>query len=623
MNDQSRGDADGANPPPEYSGISAGQPTVRRVRKRTNVRSKSYKRKRRLVAASGIAAMVIVAFGLWLGYSAREARTNLYEARNHAQLAKNALLAGNTEDAERSSADADKYATKAHDFTHNLPWSLAASVPWLGSPFETSQQISDVVQGLTSDVLKPAVAAGTSLAPNELLASGGKVNLRPLQDAAPVLQQTAEAALSLNVQAQRIEEPAFMGSVKDARAQLQDQTAELSKLLGNTAIAAEVAPTMLGADGPRNYFMAFQTNAEARSTGGLLGGYGIVRANDGVARIDSLGRNSDLPMDSQPIDLGPEYDAQYGRSRPTTDFRNSNLSSHFPYAAQIWKSLWAQDSGEQVDGVIATDPVALSYVLSAIGPITMPDGEVINADNVVELTESTAYLRFADDNNARKQYLQTVAARVVDKMTSQIKSPQRLLDALGRAVNERRIAVWSAHPDEQKVLAGTPLGHTVPDDDAPFAGVLINNQAGNKLDYYLTREIDYSAESCSEDSRRSKVTVRLTNTTPDGDFPDYVAGTFVNDLGVPKGTNVSVVSLLATQGAHLRNVTVDGKPTLFLSGRELGHPIFDVLVPVPQGKTTEITYQLTEPTAPGEARVPVQPLVDSPNVTVNVPNCGS
>ncbi|RYH33927.1 MAG: hypothetical protein EON54_20140, partial [Alcaligenaceae bacterium] len=75
--------------------------------------------------------------------------------------------------------------------------------------------------------------------------------------------------------------------------------------------------------------------------------------------------------------------------------------------------------------------------------------------------------------------------------------------------------------------------------------------------------------------------------------------------------------------AQLRNVTIDGKPTMFLTGRELGHPLFDVLVPVRQGQTTEIKYQLTEPATPGEARVPVQPLVDDPSVTVNVPNCGA
>ncbi|MDA6302649.1 hypothetical protein OSK26_24965, partial [Escherichia coli] len=80
------------------------------------------------------------------------------------------------------------------------------------------------------------------------------------------------------------------------------------------------------------------------------------------------------------------------------------------------------------------------------------------------------YIRYAGisdteivaNNVARKTYLQTIAAKVVEKMTGNIASPQLLLDAIGKAVSERRIAVWSAHPEEQAVLAGTPLGHTVP-----------------------------------------------------------------------------------------------------------------------------------------------------------------
>ena len=147
---------------------------------------------------------------------------------------------------------------------------------------------------------------------------------------------------------------------------------------------------------------------------------------------------------------------QYGFTNPTTDFRNSNQSSHFPYAAQIWKSMWAQQSGMNVDGVIAIDPVALSYILGAVGPVTMPDGEVITQDNVVELTESTAYRRFPTDQIARKKYLQDIANEVVKKMTGRIESPRKLLDALGKAVSERRIAVWSSSPADQTASRGNP-----------------------------------------------------------------------------------------------------------------------------------------------------------------------
>lgn len=604
----------------ESQSIESAPPSPTRVRTRRRVQTSH--RRRNIVAGLGITAVVAAAFVAWLGYTALEVKGNLELARDHAQSTKTALLAGDTDGAQRSAADADKYANLAYSDTNSISWGIASAIPFVGSPFETTKQMTSVVHGLTTDVLLPAVDAGTALAPRELIQPGGRIALEPLRDAAPVLEQTTAAAQQLSAQAQAVPESRFVSAVNDARTSLVDQTTDLTTLLGNTSTAASLAPAMLGLDGPRNYFIGFQTNAEARGTGGLLGGYGIIRAVDGTASVDTLGRNSDLGMKNIPMDLGPDFENLYGANRPTSDFRNSNLSSHFPYAAQIWQSLWFQESGgELVDGAIAIDPIALSYILDVVGPVTMPDGEVVSADNVVELTESTAYIRFADDNNARKEYLQTIAALVVDKMTGKISSPGALLDAVGRGVSEGRIAVWSAKPQEQEVLASTPLGHTLPSDEAPFAGVVINNQAGNKLDYYLTRSIYYSAESCDGDTRSSTVTISLTNNAPPVDLPDYVDGMVVNPKNLPDGTNMAAVSLVATQGANLDSVAVDGMISFARSGKEQGHPVFMTLATIPQGETVDVVFHLTEPTGAGEARVPVQPLVDDPTVTIDVPIC--
>ncbi|GCE39565.1 Methyl-accepting chemotaxis protein [Rhodococcus wratislaviensis] len=583
--------------------------------------------RRRVALGVGVATVAIIA---WFGYSAWDVQHNLTNARDNAELAKKSLLTGDSEAAQRASADAEASAVDGQQSLHSAPWRVVAAIPGVGAPFKSAQEMSDVVVGLTRDVLTPAVETGSALSPKDLVADGGKVQLRPLRDAAPQLEQISLSARSLADQAHQVSEGGYLGLVNDVRTELQSQTDDVAKLLENTATGAKIVPAMLGADGPRTYFMAFQTNAEARGTGGLVGGYGVIRAEGGEVEVDTLGKNSEVSYDHEPLDLGPEYKALYGKYDPSTDIRNSNFSSHFPYAAQIWQSMWKQESGETVDGAIATDPVALSYVLDAVGPITMPDGEKVTADNVVELTMSTAYTRFIDDetngkaggNEARKNYLQTIASKVVDKMTGDIKSPQKLLDAVGKAASERRIAVWSAHPDEQAIIAGTPLGFTIPEDPAPYAGVVVNNNAGNKLDYYLTREIDYTAETCTGETRTSTVTVRLTNHTPDRDFPRYVAGTY-NGRPVPSGTNLAMVSLLATNGATLTKATLDGKQTFAVNGSELGHPVFIVPTTVPKGKTVELRYELTEPATAGKARVPVQPLVDEPKVTVNVPNCGN
>jgi Protein of unknown function (DUF4012) len=577
------------------------------------------------IASAGLLMLVVAGFAGWLGVQATHAKTYLEKARSDAQQARNALSKGNIDDATRWVDAAQSDARQAQDATHSLPWNIASVVPWLGSPFKTGKQISDVVSGLASEILRPSVDVGIALSPDHLLASDGRVDIQLLRDKAPNLDEISTAATKLEAQAKAISDPAYLSAIRDARSALQTQTSDLAGLLENTALAGRLAPSMMGADGPRTYFIGFQTNAEARATGGLLGGFGILRFDNGSATVDTLGRNSQLDKRFTPLDLGTEFTIQYGFADPTTDFRNSNVSSHFPYAAQIWKSMWEQQSGQKVDGVISIDPVALSYILGAVGPVTLADGETITKDNVVELTESTTYIRFADDNNTRKQYLQDVASAVVRKMTGHLDSPRQLLDALGKSVSEGRIAVWSASAAEQKLLEQTSLAHIVPDDPAPYASVIVNNLGGNKLDYYLTREIEYSAGACDSATRKTAVTVRLTNNVPDTPLPDYVIGTSgldqFQEVDIPKASNATSVTLLATKGATLTGVYVNGMKTRAFGGIERGHPIYEVQLALLRGEPVVVRFELTEPTTPGAARVPIQPLRDEVNPKVSVPEC--
>ena len=70
-------------------------------------------------------------------------------------------------------------------------------------------------------------------------------------------------------------------------------------------------------------------------------------------------------------------------SDPTTDYRDSNVSPNFPYAAQVWVAQWQAQSGQQLDGAITLDPTALSYLLRVTGPATLPDGTKVTPRNVV------------------------------------------------------------------------------------------------------------------------------------------------------------------------------------------------------------------------------------------------
>jgi hypothetical protein len=133
-----------------------------------------------------------------------------------------------------------------------MPWNIAAAVPLIGSPLKTTQQISDVVVGLADDVLLPGATMGAGLSPNNLI-DGTRINLKLLREEEPRLSELSAAAAKLDAKSQAISKPAFLSLIRDARSQLQDQTSKLAQLLGNTALSARLAPSMLGADGPRTY----------------------------------------------------------------------------------------------------------------------------------------------------------------------------------------------------------------------------------------------------------------------------------------------------------------------------------------------------------------------------------
>lgn len=575
-------------------------------------------------AALAVLALLVV-FGGWLGLNALSAKSNLEQARGDAQHVKDALLKGEADAATQAAENAVAHAQSAQAAAHSVPWNIAAAIPFVGDPFKTGQQISDVVAGLATDILQPAAQAGIGLSPSKLY-SNGRIDVQLLRQQEPELAELADSAGKLDTQAAAISSSGWLSPITKARENLQDQTAELSTLLRDSALAAQIAPAMMGADGPRAYLLAFQTNAEARGTGGLIGGTGILRFDNGKPTVDTLQPNSELYDAKADIDLGPEFNDVYGSSNPYTDIRNSNQSSNFPYAAQIWKSMWERQGGAKVDGVIATDPVALSYILSAVGPVTAPDGQVVTEENVVELTESTAYIKFPIDQVARKKYLQDIANAVVKAITGNVESPRTMLEALGRAAGERRIMVWSAFPEEQKILEQTPLAHVIPEDSAPLAEVVINNFGGNKMDYYLKREIEYAADGCDGDMRNSTVTVRLTNTIGDTrGLPEYIAGSLGlppdMPIRLPPGSMVSSVRVIATKGAKLVGLTADGERTAAITKVERGHPAFEVQVVIPPGQSGELVFQLSEPTSKGEARVPVQPLLDPVTPQVSVPEC--
>jgi hypothetical protein len=203
-----------------------------------------------------------------------------------------------------------------------------------------------------------------------------------------------------------------------------------------------------------------------------------------------------------------EYTSLY-RSDPAI-WQNSNLSPHFPYGAQIWMELWRLQSGEKLDGVIAVDPTALSYLLKSTGPITLASGESITADNVVQKTLKDAYKRYEKDNDARKQYLVDIMNATFARFTSMQFSKIGLAKQVVPVLLQNRLLIYSSDESTQDALSLTKLGGTMnlgPNNE--YRAVILNIDA-SKLDYYLDRAITVKTTQCGVNAK-TEVSIKVTN----------------------------------------------------------------------------------------------------------------
>ena len=297
---------------------------------------------------------------------------------------------------------------------------------------------------------------------------------------------------------------------------------QISSLLGvnfsniKDEIQAGVAAgaVLAGADKPKKYLIAFQNSAEARGTGGILGAYAIIEFDNGDIKILKTGSNAELKWNTELIIKMPdEFMRLYGKNPAI--WQNSNLSPHFPYGAKIWMANWEKQFGGKLDGAIAVDPTALSYILRSTGEIRLKSGEKITSENVVEETLKNAYERYEKDNDARKQYLVEIMNATAVKLTTGEYSKVKMAKALRDGIKANRILIYSTNQSAQKQLEKVRLGGHLGLAANNEYRTVIQNIDASKLDYYLDRSVTIESKSCQK-VKQTQVRLRVTNTLETG-----------------------------------------------------------------------------------------------------------
>lgn len=596
------------------------------------------KRIRVLLYCAVSAAIVFLAAAGWLRNEALAAGRDLTAAQCDAARLRTELAAGDLTAARRLLANDMALTSDARRRVSGVLWSATSTVPLAGRGARTVRGMVEAADRLTHSALPELIDAVNDVRRAQGGQPGARVDLRAFSAGESMLEGSSRTFNAVTSALDRLPHSTGISDVDHARSTFYHRTAIMSSAMSQVAGIVHDLPSMLGGNGARRYFLAIQTNAEARGTGGLVGAYGIVAADHGALNFEQFGSDDDIP----PVDTASLHTAShnvsrtrvvaktrpgsvatrtYDRAREAVLLAESNLSPDFPVAALAWTQQWRRVTGERLDGAVAVDPVGLADLLGAVGAVTLPDGERISSGNAVSMIEQGEYARFPDPVR-RKRFLVLTARAVASAFESRPVPAQAMLRALHEMVDGGRVRVWSADQKQQAALSATAIGGALRPEPGPFAELVANNAAGTKLDYYLDREVDYTLGPCREGRRRSDVRIVLHNDAPSEGLPGYVVWrSDAGSAGRPVASNKLRVSLYAAVGARLSDAQLDGHPLALSPGIENRHPVLSTMVELAAGQSRVLKLALDEPAVSTPARVPVQPLARSQRTKVADAGC--
>jgi len=360
-------------------------------------------------------------------------------------------------------------------------------------------------------------------------------------------------------------------------------------------MAVEVVPKLLGGDGDRRYFVAFQTPAELRSDGGLIGNFAEITYHDGDISLTRNARDSDWnvgnPGVPRTLTAPDEYKRRYGKAHPENTIQNVTLSPDFPSVAEAIEGVYPQTGGQPVDGVISMDPIALGQFLRLTGPVRVPGYNVeLTPDNTADILLQQQYVMFPD-SAVRAEFLKSVVRSVFDRLEAvELPGPKDIGNVLGPMVREGRLQLHSTKADEQAFFRRIGAAREFPDPKGDFLGVVTLNGSGNKIDVFQHRTVDYDAHvDPSTGALEATATIAVRNDAPASGLPDYIIGSYPNNP-LPRGT--SRVLLWVYSPNLLDSATLDGQSVDLIAQQELGHNVYMAEFDVPAGGTRTLALQL-------------------------------
>lgn len=536
-----------------------------------------------VLGVAGVLALGTVALTAIAGGAIYEARSPLQAALADAR---SGLVAA--EHGEQSTAvdDFELAAAASRKAQRDLTWARTAEIVPV-----VSQQVRAIVTAASmgETLAQAGVRTASTASVHDLKLVDGAFPVRRLQALRPVFQEDVNILRSVSLESSAFSSPWIVAPLRSKLSSISSRLRQATHEARIGLLATEQVPGILGADGRRTYLVLVENPAESRASGGIVGDYAEITADAGHLHLVKVGSVAQLntagvPPARRTLPPIPDFVDRYGANFPQDHWENVPMSPNFPTVGAVAAYLFPQSGGVKVDGVISVDPFAMAGLLRIVGPVKVPQlAQQVTAANVVSFLANQEFIDFTN-NAVRIALLQTLMKVVWHDLTSlPLPAVPTLVQDLAPSVQGGHLLLYSSSPGQESFFRQIHVAGAMAPVHGDFVGVVTQNAAGNKIDWYLRRSISYDATvNLPERTITSTLTIALKNTAPSSGLPPYIIDNFFVAHPIP-GENISWVNVYSPW--ELQSATLDGRPLAMTSQYELGREVYSAHIGIGSGRT--------------------------------------
>lgn len=537
-----------------------------------------------------LALVLLLIFAVvWVGARGLLAKRHLEQSVALVSTLRTQLTDVDTAAAQKTAEQLEDHASSARSLTGDPLWGAAQYTPFFGTNLRAVRDVAVVVDDVATGAVRPVAGVVGDLNQDAFTPKDGRVNLQPLVDAQPAVARATKTLSKAAGAADAIDTTSTLSPVTSAVNQLRNALGTVSQQAATANKVVQLAPAMLGHEGDRSYVLLFQNNAELRAGGGIPGAVALLQVKDGAISLGNQAAGSSFgPYEKPVLPLSADTTSLYGDITGRY-MQDVNLTPRFEVTGPLARAMWKEKFGQQVDGVLAIDPVTLGYILRATGPVQLPTGDTLTSDNAAKLLLSDVYAKYPDPT-VQDAFFASAASAVFEKVSSGGFDTKKFITALTDGTKDGRLRLWSADKTEQKEITGTPVAGDLPTASAQTRefGVYLNDGTGSKMDYYLDKKVAVGSSVCRKDGRpTSVVEVTLKNTAPadaSTSLPRYVTGG--GDFGTEPGKIKTLVAVYAPADAIYLGASQDGKGAALQTATDGEHPVAQLRTLLAPGEST-------------------------------------